>query len=144
KQLQAINNEPPDLKRSAKDLTDELFAYYDQKHQAEWDEEFQKGQTAEQANDWKAATDSYGWILAHDPNYAKKGMMAKAYVRRGDALRASGERASAVGYYRQAVDLDPKGPDATYAAARAALLDGEEAVAHGHGDVASFRQALAL
>jgi hypothetical protein len=144
KQLQEINNEPPDPKKSAKDLTDELFDYYDRKRAAEWDEQFQAAQAREQAGDWKGATDGYGWILAHDPNYQKRGVMAHAYAQYADQLRSERKIPEALGYYRQAVDLDPNGAEAKAAAARVALLDGEQALAQGHADVASFRQALSL
>ena len=60
----------------------------------------------------QAATDEYGWILAHDPNYGQRAEMAHAFLQMGEALRGKNELPRAVGYYRQAVDLDPNGPDA--------------------------------
>ena len=140
----AVNNEPADPKKSAKQLTDELFEYYDRKHQAEWDEQFDAAQKKEQAGDLKAAVDEYGWILAHDPNFRRRGEMARAYSRYGDELRAQKQLTQAVGYYRQAVDLDPAGPEAGRAGARAALLDGLAALDRGHADVPSFRRAVEL
>jgi hypothetical protein len=144
RQLQAIFNTPPDPKRSLKEHTETLFAYYDQRRAARWDEAFAAAQAHEQSGDWKAATDGYGWILAHDPTYAKRAQMAHAYVKQGDALRDKRELPRAVGYYRQAVHLDPQGAEASYAGARAALLDGEQALALGQADPTSFRKALAL
>jgi tetratricopeptide (TPR) repeat protein len=144
KQVQAINGEPPDPKASPKQLTDELFEYYDRNHAAEWDAQFEAAKEKESAGDLAAATDGYSWILAHDPNYGKRGEMAHAFAKRADELRAAGKRADAVAVYRQAADLAPDGPEAPYAAARAALLDGELALARGRADVTSFRRALAL
>jgi hypothetical protein len=144
KQVQEINNEPPTPSAGAKELTDQLFEYYDRKHAAEWDAQFEAARERERANDWKGATDLYGWILAHDPNYAHRAQMAPAYARHADELREHGSASEAVGYYRQAVDLDPNGPEAPKAAARAALLDGEQALARGQVDVASFRRAVSL
>jgi tetratricopeptide (TPR) repeat protein len=144
REVQAINNEPPSPKASATELTDQLFDYYDKKHGAEWDEQFNAALAKEQANDWKGATDEYGWILAHDPNYARRAEMAKAYARYADDLRQKKQLSQALGYYRQAVDLDPAGPEAKYASARVALLDGQEALAHGQPDVSSFKKAVAL
>ncbi len=143
-QLQAINNDPPSPKATAKELTDELFAYYDKQHAAEWDEQFARALGKEQAGDWKGAADEYGWILAHDPNYARRGEMAKAYARYADELRKQQQVSQALGFYRQAVDLDPKGAEASYAGARVALLDGLEALGRGRAEPNLFRQALAL
>jgi hypothetical protein len=144
KQLQAIENAPPDPKATAKQLTDRIFAYYDQLHAAEWDAQFDGAKQKETAGDWKAATDEYGWILAHDPNYAKRGEMAHAFAMRGDQLRSERKLTEAVGVYRQAVDLDGGGRDAAYANARVALLDGLIALERGHAEPASFRRAMKL
>jgi tetratricopeptide (TPR) repeat protein len=144
KQLQAINNVPPAAGASAKQLTDELFAYYDHKRAAEWDEEFAAARALEARGDLKGATDEFGWILAHDPTYARRGEMAHAFAGQGDRLRAGGQIARALGYWRQAIDLAPSRPDARYAAARVALYDGLQALDRGDADVGAFERALAL
>ena len=144
KQLTDINHEAPDPKRTAKQMTDELFEYYDRQRSAGWDEQFAKGQAKEEARDWKGATDEYGWILAYEPNYGKRAQMAHAYTKYGDDLRQKGQISQALGFYRQAVDLDPDGPEARYAGARVALLDGLEALSRRHADPESFELALKL
>ena len=144
KQLAAINNVPPDPNASAKQLTDELFAYYDQKRAAEWDGQFTAAKAREERGDLKGATEDYGWILARDPNYARRGDMAHAFARYADSLRDQGDVPRALGYWRQAIDLAPDGPDARYAAARVALYDGLDALAKGSPDVGAFKRALAL
>jgi tetratricopeptide (TPR) repeat protein len=144
KQLAAINNAPPDANASAKQLTDELFEYYDKKRAAEWDGEFASAKANEERGDLRGATDEYGWILAHDPNYARRGEMAHAFARYADSLRDQGDVPRALGYWRQAIDLAPDGPDARYAAARVALYDGLDALAHGGADTGAFNRALAL
>lgn len=144
KKLTEINGVSPDPKRPAKDLTDELFAHYDKQRAALWDQQFEEGRKKEQANDVKGAVEIYGWILSFDPNYARRSEMATAYARFGDQLHAEGKTAQALGWYRQAVDLDPEGTQASYAGARVAMLDGEQALALGHGDPALFRRALTL
>lgn len=144
KQLAAIKNEPVDQNATAAAMTDELFAYYDQKRAAEWDGEFAAARAREAAGDLAGATDAYGWILAHDPNYARRGEMAPAFLRYGDRLRDEGAIPRALGYWRQAIDLAPDGPDAPRAAARVAAWDATEALARGHADVGAFRRALAL
>jgi tetratricopeptide (TPR) repeat protein len=144
KELAAINNAPPDANATAKQLTDELFAYYDKKRAAEWDGQFAAAKAKEERGDVKGATDDYGWILAHDPNYAHRGEMAHAFARSGDSWRDQGDVPRALGYWRQAIDLAPDGPDARYAGARVALYDGLEALNSGHADVGAFKRALAL
>ncbi|HEX4459428.1 MAG TPA: hypothetical protein VIA18_15720 [Polyangia bacterium] len=144
KQLQAINDAPVDPNATAKQLTDELFTYYDDKHAAEWSSLFDGAHEKEARGDLKGATDDYGWILAHDPGYTRRAEMAPAFAHYADSLRDQGDIGRALGYWRQAIDLAPNGPDARYAAARVALYDGQEAVAHGHPDVGAFRRALAL
>ncbi|MCU1279767.1 MAG: lyase domain protein repeat-containing protein, partial [bacterium] len=144
KQLAAINNEPPDPNATAKQMTDELFDYYDKKRAAEWDGEFASAKAAETRGDLKGATDEYGWILAHDPNYAHRAEMAHAFARYGDSLRDQGDVPRALGHWRQAIDLAPEGADARYAAARVALYDGLDALHHGSADTGAFKRALAL
>jgi hypothetical protein len=143
KQLSAIEDAPVDPNKSAKELTDELFDYYDKKRAAEWDAAFAAAQEKESRGDLHAATDEYGWILAHDPNYARRGEMAHAFARWGDSLRDQGELPRALGSWRQAIDLAPDGADAKYAAARVALYDGLAALARGSEDVTPFARAKA-
>jgi tetratricopeptide (TPR) repeat protein len=144
KQLAAINNAPPDPNLSAKELTDELFAYYDKKRAAEWDAAFAAAQAKEQAGDLRGATDEYGWILAHDPTYQRRGEMAHAFARYGDSLRDQGEVAQALGAWRQAIDLAPDGDGARYAGARVTLYDGLQALEHGAADGEAFARAKRL
>ncbi len=139
KQLGEIQGAPVDAKKSAAQLTDELFAYYDARHAAEWDAQFEAAREKESHGDWQGATDGYGWILAHDPNYLKRAQMAHAFARMGDALAGRRELSRAVGYYRQAVDLDPVGVESRAAGARVLMCDGLLA-----GDAALLRRALSL
>src|SRR5439155_26656622 len=55
-----------------------------------------------------------------------------------------GEVGRALGYWRQAIDLAPAGPDARAAAARVALWDAQQALDKGHADVGAFKRAVAL
>jgi len=70
--------------------------------------------------------------------------MAHAFAKYADSLRDQGETARALGFWRQAIDLAPEGPDARYAAARVALYDGLQAVERGNADIGAFKRALAL
>jgi hypothetical protein len=144
KQIEAINGEPPAAKATPAELTDELFAYYDKKRASEWDALFTGAQAKAAAGDAHGAVDDFGWILAHDPNYARRGEMAGAFVAHADALKAAGKLGEALGYYRQAVDLDPAGATAARAGARVALCDGLAGLARGHADEHAFQRALAL
>jgi tetratricopeptide (TPR) repeat protein len=144
KQLAAIQNKPPEANASAKQMTDELFDYYDQKRSAEWDAEFAAASTKQEGGDIKGAADGFGWILAHDPNHPRRAEMAHVLALYGDSLRDQGEVSRALGYWRQAIDLAPDGPDGRALAARVSLYDAEEALARGHADVGAFKKALAL
>src|SRR6185503_3990808 len=75
KQVSAIQGVPVDPKKSAAELTAELFAHYDAQHAAEWDAQFAAANAKEARGEWQAASDEYGWILAHDPNYQKRAQM---------------------------------------------------------------------
>ncbi len=144
KELAAINNEPADANASAKQMTDELFDYYDKKRAAEWDGAFAAAKAKEDRGDLRGATDEYGWILAHDPNYARRAEMAHGFARYADSVKDQGDVPRALGLWRQAIDLAPDGPDARYAGARVALYDALEALQGKHADVAGFRRAIAL
>ncbi len=129
----------PDAKATAAELTDKLFAHYDAIHAAEWDAELTRGQALAQSGDPQGATDVFGAILAHDPSYPRRGEMVAAFEKEGEALYQRGDIARAVGYFRQAVDLDPTGPLAAKAGARAALCDGRTS-----GMAERYRDALRL
>jgi tetratricopeptide (TPR) repeat protein len=144
KQVATLALAPAEPMKSAQAMTERLFAYYDEKRSAGWDEQFHKGQAREQAGDFKGASDEYGWILAYEPNYARRGEMSHALVKYADELRGKELTSQALGYYRQAIDLDPAGTDARYARARVALLDGLESLERRHPDPQLFQEALAL
>jgi hypothetical protein len=129
KLLPELTGAPVDAKKSAAELTAELFAWYDARHAAEWDAQFQAARAKEAAGDWKAATDEYGWILAHDPGYDKRDRMAHAYFQMGEKLKKESQLSRAVGYLRQARDLDPAGPEAKLIGERIAECDRELAPA---------------
>jgi hypothetical protein len=144
KQLETITHAPVDPQASAKQLTDELFAYYDRLHAAEWDEQLRTARDKQQRGDVKGAAGEFGWILAHDPNHPRRAEMAPAFAAYAEQLRAAGERSRALGYYRLALDLDPQAADARRLAAAIAYLDGLDALERGSADAAPFRRALAL
>jgi hypothetical protein len=144
KQLAELNLTSPEPNASAKQMTEVLFDYYDKRRAAEWDLEFAAAKEKEQSGDLQAATDLYGWILAHDPSYSRRAEMAEAFARWGDQLKGSGDIGRALGAWRQAVDLAPDAPESRSVAAKVALQDGLQALAQGSADIASFRRALEL
>jgi tetratricopeptide (TPR) repeat protein len=123
KEVPALTGTPLDPKKSAAELTTQLFAFLDARHAAEWDALFQSAKTKESAGDFQAATDDYGWILAHDPNYDKRAQMAPAFLQMGERLLQQDQLPRAVGYFRQGLDLDPTGPAAAKARAHVAECD---------------------
>jgi hypothetical protein len=144
KEIAAQTGNTPEPKRGVKDLTDELFAFYDQRRAAIWDQHFEEGRKKEAVSDWKGAVSIYGWILSQDPGYAKRAEMAHAYVEYAEQLRAARQIPQALGFFRQSAALAPDAPEAKRAEARVALLDAEQLLALGHSDVASYQRALAL
>ncbi len=66
----------------AKQMTDELFDYYDKKRAAEWDGAFNAAKAESGSRRPARATDEYASVLAHDPNYARRAEMAHAFARR--------------------------------------------------------------
>jgi hypothetical protein len=144
KQVAAINNTPVDPKATADQLTDELFAYYDKGHAGEWEELFRSAEAKESAGDHQGAAGDYGWILAHDPNFDRRALMAPAFAAYAEKLQAAGEISRALGFYRVSIDLDPSRKDADRLRARVAYLDGMQGLKLGDADPLEFQKALAL
>lgn len=154
KLMTEIDGQAPDPARTAKELTDELFAHYDRRREAEYAQLFDKARGQEATGDLAGAVDSFGWILAHQPDHPRRGEMARVFARLGQRLAEEGDdgreeakTSRALGLLRQALALDAgAGPalrDARRIEAQIHYLDGRQAQRRGGDGIADFEQAVA-
>ena len=169
KAFQTLFGHAPDPKLSPRAQTERLFAHYDAQREEKFRQVFDAGQAAEKAGDLRRAVEEYSWILANEPDYAHRALLAPAFARYGESLLAQvrgiptydpavangapppapapkGEGAgaqigTALGLLRVALLLDPNLPQAAKLRARIHLLDGLQAQRAGASGLADFQLA---
>jgi hypothetical protein len=156
KRLRALTGQAGKDNATAKELTDQVFAYYDNKREAEFAQIFRAAKDAEASFDLVGAVDRYGWILAHQPDHPRRGEMARAYARLGQKLALDAEtqvdqgkkpseiQGRATGLLRQALAINPRLSDQAVLRAHIHYLDGQSAQQAGASGESDFRQALAV
>ena len=151
KAYQALFDRAPDAKLSPRAVSEQVFAHYDRKREANFAQGFAAAQAALSNGDLARAIDEYSWILANEPDHARRAEMAPVFARHGEALIAQADRAGVhevatlgrgVGLLRQALMLDPALPNAAQLRARIHTLDGLQARRAGGDGTADFLQAI--
>lgn len=109
---QQLFSREPDGKLSPRQITDEIWAYYDRQSEQQFEQVFKSGQAHEQKGERAEAVAAFGWILANQPDHPRRAEMAMAFARLGEELARTGEekqdpalRARALGLLRQALLL---------------------------------------
>jgi tetratricopeptide (TPR) repeat protein len=102
-----------------------------------------KGLAAQNEGRLKDAVAAFDEALARQPMLDRRAETAPAYVAYGESLE-DGDRAAALAYLRKALRLDEAGAPSSHVRSDIATLEGEDLVAHGIADTASFEAALAL
>ncbi|MDW8280198.1 MAG: hypothetical protein RMK29_00710 [Myxococcales bacterium] len=148
--LRELTGREPDPARTARQLTDELLAFYDQRREARFRQVFEEARARERAGDLAGAVDAFGWILANQPDHPRRAEMASAFVALGRKLAEEGEErddeaqvARALGLLRQGLILDPSQPAAHRVQGLVHYLDGRQAQRRGGDGLVDFQQALA-
>lgn len=143
----------PDPKRTAKELTEQLFQYYDRQNEQEFAQLFASAKEHEKRGELAKAVDEFGWILANQPDHPRRAEMANAFRRHGELLLAQAgsslsteaaaeKSARAVGWLRQSLTLQPDMPDAAQVRARIHLIDGLSAQRSGADGRSDLELAL--
>ena len=147
---QELWNTEADPKLSPRELTDQIFQYYDRQDEQMFEQLFQSAKAHEQAGDITKAVDEFGWILANQPDHPRRAEMSESFCRFGEQLAQKGEQAGqwddvarGVGWLRQALVLSPGRPDAAKVRAQVHLLDGKLAQQKGGDGRTDFELAVA-
>ncbi|HNN54223.1 MAG TPA: hypothetical protein PKO07_24550, partial [Pseudomonadota bacterium] len=145
----AVFGEEPSDKLSAKQLTDELFAYYDKQEEALFAKLFASAEEHLSTGQPQLAVSEFGWILANQPDHPRRVEMALAFRKYGEQVKAEAEqknddglRSQAVGWLRHAVLLSSNQPDIAKLRAQIHLLDGKLALKQGGDGRSDFAAAL--
>ena len=140
--------EPPE-KLTVRQLTDELFAHYDQQEEALFAKLFASGTAHLAAGQPKSAVAEFGWILANQPDHPRRAEMAAAFRQYGSQVAEEAERknddslrSQAVGWLRHSLLLFRSQPGAATLAAQVHLLDGKLALRQGGDGKTDFALAL--
>jgi len=141
--------EPSD-KLTSRQLTDELFAYYDKQEEELFAKLFASAESHLTAGQPKLAVEEFGWILANQPDHPRRSEMAAAFRRYGTQITAEAERqnddglrSQAVGWLRHSVLLSSTQPEVGKLRAQIHLLDGKLALKQGGDGKSDFALALA-
>ena len=140
---------PIDSNLTLKQLSLELFRYYDNQKAHEFDRLFDKGTDERKAGRLKSAVDIYQWILSHQPIYPKNNEIAATFYEFGEKLAQEGERkhdqtliSQALGYLMKSALLAPRQPNIARLTARIHYLDGIQAKSLGGDGQSDFRLAV--
>jgi tetratricopeptide (TPR) repeat protein len=125
-------------------LTQVLFAYYDTRHAAVWEEQLRAARAQQEAGDLEGAVRGYQQILLYDPFHERRGEMAEAFLTLGERRFAAGDHRAAAGYLQQGVALAPDPAKTRSAQAKLEFLDGLGKIAAGQADPGPFRRAIEL
>ncbi len=144
-----FGNEPSE-KLSAKQLTDELFAYYDKQEESLFAKLFASAEEHLAAGRPERAVAEFGWILANQPDHPRRADMAAAFRKYGLQVAADAEsknddglRSQALGWLRHSVLLSSNQPDIAKLRAQIHLLDGKLALKQGGDGRSDFALAIA-
>lgn len=151
KAYEALFGHAPDAKLSPRAQSEQLFAHSDRQREAQFAHGFAAAQAAVERGDLSRAIDEYSFILANEPDHAKRAEMAPIFARHGEALIQQAERTDTdpavlgrgVGLLRVALLLDPAQPSAATLRARIHTLDGVQARRAGADGTSDFQQAVA-
>lgn len=151
KTYQAVLGRAPDAKLSPRAQSEQLFAHYDRRREANFAQLFESAQTAMARGEISRAVDEFSWILANEPDHERRAEMAPAFARHGEALikQAGAGRQTdtallgrGLGLLRVALLLDPQMADAPSLWARIHTLDGEQARRAGGSGMNDLLQAM--
>ena len=152
KTYQAVLGRPPDAKLSPRAQSEGLFAHYDRRREANFDQLFESAQGALTRGELARAVDEFSWILANEPDHERRAEMAPAFARHGEALLKQAEAARGsdtallgrgLGLLRVALILDPTMPDASRLWERVHTLDSQQARRAGGDGMADLISAMA-
>jgi tetratricopeptide (TPR) repeat protein len=119
RELEKLEGAAPPAKLDAEALTTRLFAFYDARRTATWDQTMAEAAAAAQKGAWAEVAARYDAILAQDPLYAKRGEMVAGYVELGKLHAAQAAWADAVKAFHKAWTL-AAGGDAAAASGKEA------------------------
>lgn len=87
RRLEELTGTAPARKASLKEMSEQLFAYFDAKRREKQDASFARGTELGKQGKWAEAALLFDQILAQDPQFDRKDKMAEAYFELGKQLQ---------------------------------------------------------
>lgn len=151
KTYQAVLGRAPDAKLTPRAQSELLFAHYDRRREANFAQLFESAQGALQRGEAGRAVDEFSWILANEPDHARRAEMAPAFAQHGEALLRQAEAAGGtdtallgrgLGLLRVALLLDPTMAGASALWERIHRIDSQQARRAGGDGMADLLPTL--
>jgi tetratricopeptide (TPR) repeat protein len=124
-------------------LTEQLFALWDQRRLASYDEGMNAALALAGEKKWAEAAAAFDAILVAEPLYGRRAEMAPAFFEHGKVLAAAGAWDEALLAFEKAYSLDPSGALARQASAEVHFARAKVLEAKGKPAADELEQALA-
>lgn len=131
-------------KESLEDLSNKLFAHYDELRASAVATRSREAHALAEAGDWAGATAAYDRILAEAPEHPERASMATAYFQYGMALEREKKWREAAAAYSKAHGLAPEAEHANAALAGHYFALGRALQAEGKDGTTVLRRAAGM
>ena len=142
KRLEALTGSAPGEQVSLQDLAKAYFAHYDSQRTDKLTAAFDAGRKAFAAGDSATAMARFDEILAQQPDHPKRSEMVPVYLAHGLAMLEAKDNQAAVVALTKAHTLDPEGPSAKEAKAKAHIARARLIDAAGGDSSAEMARAV--
>jgi tetratricopeptide (TPR) repeat protein len=144
RKYEEIFAEKPPRRDSLEDLSNKLFAHYDELRAGALATRAREAHALADAGDWAGAAAAYDRILAEAPDHPERARMASAYLQHGKALEAEKKWREAAAAYSKAHGLAPEAEHASAALAGHYFALGRALQAEGKDGTAVLRRAAGM
>lgn len=144
RRLEELTGTKPERKATPAEMSEELFAFYDQRRTREVDAELAAGLARADDGDLEGAVALFDRILVQEPDYAKRDQMAPVYLRHAEARADAGAWREAAIAYGKAHSVAPEGEHAKEALSQHHYARGKATQAEGGDGSAEFARAEEL
>jgi tetratricopeptide (TPR) repeat protein len=110
RRLEQLTGKPPEKSAKLAEMSKQLFDIYDQKLGKKLDEELDAGLGEAKEGKVAEAAARFDRILVQSPSHPRRGEMADAYLRHGEALEKAGTLREAAAAFGKAHAVAPEGP----------------------------------
>lgn len=142
RKLEELTGEEPEKGAGLIEMSEELFAFYDEQRAQELEEQFEEALALSEEGDAKKAAKMMDAILVQAPDFHRKEEMVPVYLAYGESLEQEESWEEAAIAYGKAHAMAPEGPQASKALGKHHFARGKALEAEGGDASAEFARAL--